>query len=210
MEFLTPIDISVYIKPEYYNQITTDTNLRDMAERIMISEVTSYLTYRFVTEEIFRGYGTVSVGQYVENNSRVLYNNNIYVVNNEAGLTMSTSPNNFPTSPLQSYWKNDDRPFHLVKLCVDIFIWHLMTRVQPQRIEESRRMLYLDAIEQILQYAKGTQTLIGAPERPENMGVSIIWGSDYDMIYDPNWLFVSNRTDLKIPRNTTSPNPLIP
>jgi hypothetical protein len=210
MEFLTPVDISIYIKPEYYNQITTDDNLRNMAEKIMISEVTGYLNYRYITDEIFRSYGTVSVGQYLENNDRILYNNSIYVVNSPSGVTMSTSPNTFPIAPLQSYWKTDDRPLHLVKLCVDIFIWHLITRIQPQRVEETRRLLYADALDHLLKYAKGTQTLIGAPEKEYNVGVSIIWGSDYDMIYDPNWLYVGSRENLKIPRYSTSPNPLIP
>lgn len=207
MRFLTNTDIDVIIKPGYFNQITTTEAVINQAEKISLAEASSYITQRFNTDYLYRPYvvgATVSVGATgvsVEANGRLLWVDGFVYVN---GLTSSVIIDSeiYPGSTFSATqsWLDDDRQAHLVELTTHIFIWNLLARVEPRRVEEIRKYLYDDSIDKLKKYAHGDITLVGIDTtnglRGGNQGVSIYWGSDYDTIFDINQLGYSNRPGL--------------
>lgn len=207
MRFLTQYDLDVMIKPEYMGQITNSPILMNAAETSAISEVSSYITQRFDTDYLFRPYvigATVApglTGSSISADGRLLWTDGFVYVN---GLTQSISITSqiFPGSTFSATqsWLPDDRQVHLVDLVVHVFLFGLLIRVEPRRIEEVRKFMYDDSIKTLKQYARGEITLVGITTanglRPNNQGVSIYWGSDYDTNYDINQLGYSNRPGL--------------
>ena len=207
MKFFTKNDIDIIIKPNYFDQIVTTQAVIDQAERISISEASSYIVQRFDTDYLYRSYtvgATVSpglTGVSIPANGRLLWVDGFVYVN---GLTSSVSITDeiYPGSTYSATqsWKDDDRQVHLVELTTHIFIWNLLARVEPKRIEEIRKYLYDESIAKLKQYAHGSITLVGITTenglRSNNAGVSIYWGSDYMDSFDINQLGYSNRPGL--------------
>lgn len=200
MKYLTKNDIDVIIKPNYFDQIVTTPAIIDQAERITLAEAGSYIDQRFNTSYLYRPYVIGLSGSEIKSNERVLWNEVIYV----NGLTNSVTLNGeiYPgsTSSATQSWSDDDRQPHLLELTTHIFIWNLLARVEPKRIEEVRKFLYDDSIRKLKEYAHGDITMVGIDEtngiRPNNAGVSIYWGSDYNTCFDINQLGYSNRPGL--------------
>lgn len=201
MKFITNNDIDVIIKPGYFDQIVTTESIINQAEKIALAEASSYITQRYDTDYLYRAYVVGASGSTIQANQRLLWSDGLVYVN---GLTNSVIITNeiFPGSTFSATqsWLEDDRQAHLLELTVHIFIWQLVARVEPRRVEEIRKFLYDDACIKLKQYAHGDTTMagvaVGTGLRSENAGVSIYWGSDYDTSFDINQLGYSNRPGL--------------
>jgi hypothetical protein len=207
MKFLTQYDIDVMIKPDYLNQITTSSIIMNNAERSAIAEASSHITQRFDTDYLFRSYVTGATvapgltGVSVPADGRLLWVDGFVYVNS---LTQSVSITNqvYPGSTFSATqsWGADDRQLILVDIIVHIFLFQMIIRVEPRRVEEIRKFMYDESIKSLKQYARGEITLVGITTanglRPNNQGVSIYWGSDYDTNFDINSIGYSNRPGL--------------
>ena len=121
MRFLTQYDIDVMIKPDYLNQITTNTILMNNAETSAIAEASAYITQRFDTDYLFRPYvvgATVSpglTGVSIPSDGRILWTDGFIYVNS---LTQSVEITSevFPGSTFSATqsWANDDRQVVLI------------------------------------------------------------------------------------------------
>lgn len=201
MKFITENDLSIIIKPDYFDQIVLDQNVIDQAEKIAIAQASSHITQRFDTDYLYRPYTIGLTGSTIDANGRILWNDGFIYVN---GLTNSVIITNeiYPGSTFSATqsWLEDDRPAHLVELTCHIYIWVLATRVEPRRVEEIRKYQYDEACKKLIEYAHGTITfpnvIVGKGLRANNQGVSVYWGSDYDTNFDINQIGYSNRPGL--------------
>jgi len=201
MKFITNNDIDVIIKPDYFDQIVVTDLIINQAEKIALAEASSYITQRYDTDYLYRSYVVGVTGSTIQKNGRLLWSDGLVYVN---GLTNSVIISNqiYPGSTFSATqsWLEDDRQAHLLELTVHIFMWQLLARVEPRRVEEIRKYLYDDACEKLKRYAHGDITMagviVGTGLRDANAGVSFYWGSDYDTIFDINQLGFSNRPGL--------------
>jgi hypothetical protein len=212
MKFLTELDIDIIIKPNYFQQIVVDNAVINQAERIAIAEASSYITQRYETDYLYRPYVVGASGSTIEANQRLLWTDGLVYVNGLTGSVILDSEI-YPGSTFSATqsWLDDDRQPHLVEITTHIFIWILANRVEPRRIEEIRKYNYDMSLEKLKQYAHGDTSMVGIVVgtglRADNQGVSVYYGSDYNTIFDINYLGVSNRPGIYGSYSNMVPNP---
>ncbi|MCK4909192.1 MAG: hypothetical protein KAS70_04780 [Planctomycetes bacterium] len=187
MSFILDRDYSVLITDDQLTQITGSQTDLDVCLEQSEEEVKEYLRHRFDVEVDMRSFQISSTGTGVTAilAERIFQSttNKLYICTAAATSESLTDTNFFAES--------DDRNQKLVQVVVDVFLYHLHTRLNPRNIPAHRKIRYdgdgdieraMSATKWLLMTQKGTITPDLTPildeegEQPDS-GQSIEYGS---------------------------------
>ena len=185
--FILPEDYDVLITAEQLTQVTTDQENIDVCLRQSEEEVKEYLRHRFDVATDMRPVTSVAAdaGVTAAVNDRILQTtSNIFYVCTAAATSEDLTDTNF-------FSVGDDRNQKLVQVTVDVFLYHLHTRLNPRNVPTHRKIRYdgdgdidkaMSATKWLLMVQKGTITPALTPTLDDDGeevqdGQSIIYGA---------------------------------
>jgi hypothetical protein len=189
MNYIQSNESRLVISDTYLSQITTDDLIKNFSENIAIAEASSILEQRFDVDWMFRPVYQLSQTQTYLLNDRVNSSQSIYIC-----ITASATASGINNTTL--FQKKDDRNPQLTLAICDIWIYHLLTSMSPQSVEENRKVRYRGAISLLGEWASGKKTLTGAKYLPYNQGNIVIWGSGSGTQFGMYELSLSDRKDI--------------
>lgn len=185
--FILPQDYDVLITDDQLTQVTTDQNNIDTCVKQSEEEVKEYLRHRFDVEFDMRAFKISSTGTGVtaKENDRVYQSTTkiLYICTADATSESLTDTNFFAVQ--------DDRNQKLVQVTVDVFLYHLHTRLNPRNVPMHRKIRYdgdgdidkaMSATKWLLMVQKGTvapnlTALLDDDGEEVQDGQSVIWGN---------------------------------
>ena len=185
--FVLPQDYDVLITDDQLTQVTTNQKNIDVCLEQSEEEVKEYLRHRFDVDFDMRTVASVAAdaGVTALKDARILQTVSalFYICVADATSEDLTNTDFFVVS--------DDRNQKLVQVVVDVFLYHLHTRLNPRNIPMHRKIRYdgdgdvdkaMGATKWLLMTQKGTITPALTPALDEageekKDGQSIIWGN---------------------------------
>ena len=184
--FILPQDYDVLITDDQLTQVTTDQKNIDVCLQQSEEEVKEWLRHRFDVEFDMRAFQieTGDDGVTATKDDRIFQSASGILYLCIADATSESLPDtNF-------FIVQDDRNRKLVQVVVDVFLYHLHTRLNPRNIPVHRRLRYdgdgdiekaMSAVKWCSMVQKGTITPALTPSLNEDGeeiqdGQSVIWG----------------------------------
>ena len=187
MSFILERDYSVLITDDQLSQITTDQKNIDVCIEQSEEEVKEYLRHRFDVEVDMRQFQISTTGNGVTavKTDRIFQSTTFkfYICTADATSESLTDENFFK--------EEDDRNQKLVQVTIDVFLYHLHTRLNPRNIPMHRKIRYdgdgdihkaMSATKWLLMIQKGEITpaltpILDEDGEPPDSGQSIEFGS---------------------------------
>ena len=185
--FILPQDYDVLITDDQLTQVTTDQNNIDVCIEQSEEEVKEYLRHRFDVVFDMRPFQISSTGTGVT----AIINDRIYQSTTKIFYICKADATSESLTDTNFFIVQDDRNQKLVQVVIDVFLYHLHTRLNPRNIPAHRKIRYdgdgdidkaMSATKWCLMVQKGTITpaltpVLDADGEPEQDGQSIIWGT---------------------------------
>ena len=187
MSFILDRDYSVLITDEQLGQITGNQTDKDVCLEQSEEEVKEYLRHRFDVAVDMRQFqiSTTGTGVTAALNERIYQSTTKkFYICTAAATSESLTDTNF-------FKEEDDRNQKLVQVTVDVFLYHLHTRLNPRNVPMHRKIRYdgdgdiqkaMSATKWLLMVQKGTITpdltpIVDEDEEQPDSGQSIEYGS---------------------------------
>ncbi len=185
--FVQDQDYRVLITTEQFAQITENQTDKDICLEQSLEEIKEYLRHRFDVEFEMRDIADASDAGDVT----ALENARIWDVTNSLHYLCIKDATNQPLNATEFFTQTDDRNQKLVQVAVDVFLYHLHTRLNPRNIPEHRKIRYdgdgdiknaMSAVKWLLMVQKGTVApdltpLLDEDGEQLDTGQSIIYGN---------------------------------
>jgi hypothetical protein len=184
--FILPQDYDVLITDDQLTQVTTNQNNIDVCLQQSEEEVKEWLRHRFDVEFDMRAFKVVA------GDDGVTATKDDRIFQSTSGIlylcTVDATSESLPDTNF--FIVQDDRNRKLVQVVVDVFLYHLHTRLNPRNIPIHRRLRYdgdgdiekaMSAVKWCSMVQKGTITPALTPSLDEDGeeiqdGQSVIWG----------------------------------
>lgn len=187
LSFIQPADYSVLITDEQLSQITTDQTDIDTCLLQSEEEIKEYLRHRYDVEYDMRSVTINDDGL----NIQAAKDDRLYIIDSGKFYLCILDSINNPITDTTYFTQVDDRNQKLVQITIDVFLYHLHTRLNPRNIPDHRKIRYdgngnietrMNAIKWLMMVQKGTITPLLTPmldDEGEQLetGQSIIYGS---------------------------------
>ena len=184
--FILPQDYDVLITDDQLTQVTTDQKNIDVCLLQSEEEVKEWLRHRFDVEFDMRPFQISSTGTGVT----ATKDDRIYQSTTEIFYICTADATSESLTDTNFFTVQDDRNRKLVQVVVDVFLYHLHTRLNPRNIPVHRRLRYdgdgdiekaMSAVKWCSMVQKGTITPALTPSLDEDGeeiqdGQSVIWG----------------------------------
>ena len=185
--FILPQDYDVLITDDQLTQVTTDQSNIDVCLLQSEEEVKEYLRHRFNVELDMRPVEVSGTGTGVT----AVVGDRIYQSTTNIFYLCTADATSESLTDTAFFEVGDDRNAKLVQVTVDVFLYHLHTRLNPRNVPTHRKIRYdgdgdidkaMSATKWLLMTQKGTITPALTPSldedgEEEQDGQSIIYGT---------------------------------